>query len=422
MTILAAPGWPRISGGLLAAGLLALLPSLPACGSRRPVDTASASTSDVTARAERRPFVRTIRVAGLVAASRSFAVTAPRLAGAGMSMLVLTKLVPSGASVKRGDLLVEFDRQAQIKNAFDRRGEYLDLLAQIRKKQADQRAARARDESELKQAENALEKAKLELLKKEFQSAIEAEKNQQTFEEAQARLAQLRQTFDLKRRAADAEMRILEIQRDRARAAMLKAEDNAKKMRVLSPLDGLVVPKQVYKGGQMGEVQEGEQVRPGVPMLDVVDASSMEVRARVNQADVPYLRIGQMGEVRLDAYPGKVFPARLEQLAPIGVVSEMTDKVRTFVAIFSVAGRDRVLMPDLSASVDVEVERVPDALVVPRDAVGIRDGKASVFVKDGSRYVERAITIRARSEHEVAVASGLEPGAIVRRGDGGRAP
>lgn len=410
---------PRRRVGLLAVGLVALLPTLPACGSsRQPADTGSTLVADATARAERRPFVRTIRVAGLVAASRSFAVTAPRLAGAGMSVLVVTKLVPSGSSVKRGDLLVEFDRQAQIKNAFDRRGEYVDFLAQIKKKQADQRAARARDESDLQQAENALEKAKLELLKNEFVSPIEAEKNQQTFEEAQARLKQLRQTFDLKRRAADAEMRILEIQRDRARAAMLKAEDNAKKMRVLSPFEGLVVPKQVYKGGQMGEVQEGEQVRPGMPMLDVVDASSMEVRARVNQADVPYLQIGQPAEVRLDAYPGKVFPATLEHLAPIGVVSDMTDKVRTFVAVFSVGGRDRVLMPDLSASADVEVERIPNAVVVPRDAVVIRDGKASVFVQDRSGYVERAITIRTRSEQEVAVASGLEPGAVVRRRSG----
>ena len=413
MTILR-PG--RVCRLLPALCLVTPLLLLLGCAAREAAKTPDMAVSTPTARAQRRPFVRAIRVAGLVAASRSYAVTAQRLAGSGMGMLVVTKLVASGASVRKGDLLVEFDRQAQIKNAFDRRGEYLDFLAQIKKKQADQRAAQARDESELKQAENAAEKAKLELLKKEFQSAIEAEKNEQTFEEAQARLKQLRTTFDLKRRAAVAELRILEIQRDRAHSAMLKAEENAQKMRVLSPLDGLVVPKQVYKGGQMGEVQEGEQVRSGMPMIDVVDASSMEVRARVNQADVPYLQIGQTAAVRLDAYPGKVFPAKLEQLAPIGTVSDMTDKVRSFLAIFSVAGRDPVLMPDLSASADVEIERVPDALVVPRDAVTIRDAKATVFVQDGSAFRERTITIHARSETEVAVASGLDANAVVRRG------
>ena len=148
VTILRAGFWPRGPGGASTAVFLVLLTFLsvlPACGSRQPADTNSTPIVDVTARAERRPFVHTIRVSGLVAASRSFAVTAPRLAGATMSMLIVTRLVASGASVRQGDLLVEFDRQAQIKNAFDRRGEYLDLLAQIKKKQADQRTARAGD-------------------------------------------------------------------------------------------------------------------------------------------------------------------------------------------------------------------------------------------------------------------------------------
>ena len=57
--------------------------------------------------------------------------------------------------MKKGDLLVEFDRQGQIKASLDRRAEFLDFEQQIAKKQADHQAARAKDESELKQAENA---------------------------------------------------------------------------------------------------------------------------------------------------------------------------------------------------------------------------------------------------------------------------
>jgi HlyD family secretion protein len=120
--------------------------------------------------------------------------------------------------------------------------------------------------------------------------------------------------------------------------------------------------------------------------------------------------------IGLDAYPGKVLRGRLTQLGPIGVASDASPKVRTFAAIVSVETRDTALMPDLSASVDVEIERVADALVVPRDSVGFRDGRPFVFVKDGSAYAERQVTVRARSDIEVAIASGIEAGAIVRRG------
>ena len=86
----------------------------------------------------------------------------------------------------------------------------------------------------------------------------------------------------------------------------------------------------------MGEVQEGDQVRPGVPFMQVVDPSSMQVRVLANQQDFPRLQIGQMAKVRLDAYPELVLPARVEQLAPIGEQGSFSDRVRVFPVIVSI--------------------------------------------------------------------------------------
>jgi multidrug efflux pump subunit AcrA (membrane-fusion protein) len=106
----------------------------------------------------------------------------------------------------------------------------------------------------------------------------------------------------------------------------------------------------------MGDVQEGEEVRPGLPIVDVVDPSRMQVRARVNQADIGLVRIGQKARVRLDAYPDLVFDGRIEQLSPLALLSTLTPKVRSFVAIISISGSHPNLMPDLSAAVDVDAE------------------------------------------------------------------
>jgi hypothetical protein len=64
------------------------------------------------------------------------------------------------------------------------------------------------------------------------------------------------------------------------------AEGNAEKMRVVSPIDGMVVLKSTWKSGTMGEVQEGEEVRAGLSVMDVIDPSAMRVRVKINQADV----------------------------------------------------------------------------------------------------------------------------------------
>ena len=105
----------------------------------------------------------------------------------------------------------------------------------------------------------------------------------------------------------------------------------------------------------MGEVQEGDQLRPGVPFMQVVDPSRMEVRVPVNQEDFLSLHLGQTARVYLDAYPQLVFPGKLEEMAPIGRTGDFSSKLHTFAVVFSIAGSDAKLMPDLSAAVDVDL-------------------------------------------------------------------
>jgi HlyD family secretion protein len=296
-----------------------------------------------------------LRLTGTTEAVESRAILAPLLAGQQLDTLTIVMLAQGGSRVKRGDLLVQFDRQSQIRNFIDKQADYGKLVDQVVEEQAKENAARAKDETEIKQAEDNLSKAKLEMQKVEILSRLDAEKAQENLDEAQATLHQLRETFDLKREAAKAAIRILEIQRDRTREMMLHAQANSELMQIHSPIDGVVVLNTIWKQGKMGEVQEGDQIRPGVPFLQVVNPSRMQVRAPVNQEDFLNLQIGQRARVRLDAYPQLEFPSKLEEVAPIGRNGDFSSKLRIFTVVFSIAGEDVRLMPDLSAAVDVDI-------------------------------------------------------------------
>jgi HlyD family secretion protein len=366
----------------------------------------------------RGPFVKTLRMTGLVESIRFHNVAAPRLVGAtgpGSNTLIITKLMPNGSNVVPGQLLVEFDRQNQLKAATDKRSEYRDLEEQIRKKRAEQEQARAKDDTELSVAANAVENARLELKKNAYLGRIDQEKNEQRLEEALAKQKQLITTFDLKRRAAQADLRILEIQRDRAYKAMKSAEDNATRMVVTSPIPGMVVLRMVWRMNTQVEIQEGEEARPGMPIMQVVDPEAMLARVKVNQSDVHLLQVGQPAKISLDAYPELQFEGRVEHVAPVGATSMLTTRVRNFVATVSIKGSHPKLMPDLSAAVDVELERKDNVIVVPRDAIVRENDTYTVRVLDGSRSRSRTVTLGAMSDHEVIVASGLEPGITVQR-------
>ncbi|MGC0772181.1 MAG: HlyD family efflux transporter periplasmic adaptor subunit [Candidatus Acidiferrum sp.] len=364
---------------------------------------------------ERRNLSQTLRLNGTTEASRSFVVLAPRLEGAQVGSMVVTKLVPAGTHVTSGDVLVEFDPQAQMKDYLDKKGTFDNLVSQVAQKQSDEDIARAKDDTAMKQAEDELKRAQLEIERNEVVSRIDAEKNQEAVDEAQATLKQLKETYQLKRAAAQAGIRILEIQRDRAKEAMRYAQANAAKMTVHSPMAGIVVYNTIWLGGRMGTVQQGDQVRPGVPFLQVVDPSRMEVRVELNQVDLLKVHPGQKALMHLDAYPGLTLPTVLDELSPLGHTGQFTEMVRSFTARFSVQGTDPRLLPDLSAAMDLDLGSENRVLVVPYQSIGFASGHSFVWLRNGGSFEKRTVTLGQRNDLNAVVESGLTEGDVIRR-------
>jgi len=185
----------------------------------------------------------------------------------------------------------------------------------------------------------------------------------------------------------------------------------------------MTVLNTIWKGnGTQGEVMEGDEIRAGLPFMQVIDPAQMQIRARANQADLPNLRAAEEVQVHLDAYADLVFPGKVEQIASIGAAGSFSNKVRTFVVTFSVTGNDPRFMPDLSAAVDVVVERQPGALIVPRDAVFEEGGNSYVRVAQGGGFEKRAVKVSSMSDTEAVIESGLDAGASVQRAAGSISP
>jgi HlyD family secretion protein len=378
----------------------------------------SADRMDSLVKVERKNLSQTLRLNGTTQASRSFIVLAPRLEGAQVGSMVVTKLVPAGTHVKSADLLVEFDPQAQMKDYLDKKSTYDNLVSQVAQKQTDEDIARAKDDTAMKQAEDELKRAQLEIQRNEVVSRIDAEKNQEAVDEGQATLKQLKETYQLKRAATVAAIKILEIQRDRAKEAMRYALANEAKMTVHSPMAGVVVYNTIWLGGRMGTVQQGDQVRPGVPFLQVVDPSKMEVRVELNQVDLLKVHPGQKAEMRLDAYPGMMLPAALDELSPLGHTGQFTEMVRSFTARFLVQGNDPRLLPDLSAAMDLDLGTENNVLVVPYQSIGTESERSFVWLKSSSGFEKRTVKIGRRNDLNVVVESGLAEGDMIRRDAG----
>src|SRR5207249_9694730 len=132
---------------------------------------ASVDRGEPIYRVEKKKFSHTLRLNGTTMAAHSFAVLAPRLEGAQVGSMVITKLAPAGSPVKNGDVLVEFDPQAEMKDYLDKKANYDKRVGKVAEKQADEDIARAKDDTALQQAEDELNHRKPRCKRKEMFSA-----------------------------------------------------------------------------------------------------------------------------------------------------------------------------------------------------------------------------------------------------------
>jgi HlyD family secretion protein len=385
-----------------------------ACARSSATDSSSRNSSK-TFIVKRGNFSQTLRLSGVVGAVESFSVLAPRLYGPmmGSGSMVITKIAHNGETVRKGDVLVEFDRQTQLKNIMDRQADYDGYLQQIRKKQADQISAKVTDETEIKGAEVDVQSSLVEMRKNDLVPRYQADTNKSNLDEAQAQLKQLKETFNLKRQAERADIRILEIQRDRALKALEYAKSNVDRMTVSSTMDGLVVLTPIYRGNVRMEPKEGDEIRSGSVIMQVVNPSAMKVTASVNQADIAQVHIGQSGDIRLDAYPDLVLPGRVERINLISSSDADSKRIRFFSVMFSIQGRNPKLLPDLSASVDVQVQTLNKVLIVPREAIIDQNQQPFVEVSTKGKTEKRTVKIGAMNDCEAVIDSGLQEGMVI---------
>src|SRR5262245_31374963 len=205
-------------------GVAVLSGAVAACsGPRAPaVETHATPPSAAAAEPGRPTRSQTIRWTGTLEAVRSTRVAVPQVTGPTYRM-TLTRIVRNGATVAKGDVIAEFDPLEQIDQARQSAAKYDDLAHQVRQRMADNAANAERRQLEREQAEADLAKARLDVSKAPVLGEIEAQQNTIRLAKAQAKVESLRVTQPQEERADRAALRILELQRDRQRAAQDRA-------------------------------------------------------------------------------------------------------------------------------------------------------------------------------------------------------
>ncbi len=189
-----------------------------------------------------------------------------------------------------------------------------------------------------------------------------------------------------------------------ARAELGVAERALRDASVQARFEGLVARR---------HVSEGEFVREGQTLFELVSLHPIEVEFHLPEADAARVRQGMPIEVTVAPYPDEIFRATIHVVSP--TIDRRTRTLRVRALIENADGR---LRPGLFARANLGVAHREGVILVPEEAVQQRADGAVVFrVLDGNRVERRLVTLGSMREGEVEIRSGLSPGdRVVSRG------
>ena len=164
---------------------------------------------------------------------------------------------------------------------------------------------------------------------------------------------------DYERAKADEAAALAAIQQ--AEANLTVDETNLAKTIIYSPVNGIVLSRNIDPGQTVAASLQA-------PVLFTLagDLTQMELQVDVDEADVGLVREGQEATFTVDAYTDRTFKARITQ---VRFGSETTNNVVTYKTLLQVQNPDLVLRPGMTATAEIVVEKIENAVLVPNAAL-----------------------------------------------------
>lgn len=284
------------------------------------------------------------------------------IVGSQVSGKIVAIYADYNSRVKKGQVLAQIDPSLFLAQLQQGRASVETAKANLEKERRTMQVL----EANLEGAQAVLEKARRDLQRarylyeKSLLSESDMDVAQQSYKSALANVEAIKAQIEAQRLA----IKSAENQLKQALANMSIAETNLRYTKIVSPVDGIVITKNV----EVGQTVAASFQTPTL-FLIARDLSKMQVEATVSEADIGKIKEGQEVEFTVDAYPGRVFKGRVSQvrLSPVNI-----QNVITYTVIIPVDNSHMLLKPGMTANVSFLVAKKTGVLRVPNVAFRVR--------------------------------------------------
>jgi HlyD family secretion protein len=188
------------------------------------------------------------------------------------------------------------------------------------------------------------------------------------------------------------------------------AKEQVDSLKIVAPFDGVFSTDFVNKKNDiLSNFRVGSKVTSGTQFGAVASLAKMQLPVQVDELDLPNIKTGMKAEIKVDSYPGRIFPAEVTQISSVGTT---TNGVTFYDVVLAAENKDNILKYGMTATGEILIQDKKDVIYLPPEALQSQKGKRVVSLKkaDGTVDNEHEVKIGIRSKTQIEITEGLKEG------------
>ncbi|MFT5542535.1 MAG: HlyD family secretion protein [Glaciecola sp.] len=330
----------------------------------------------------------------------------------GRRAMTIAWLKDENTYVEKGEVIARFDAQQILKDSRDEELQLMLLAQDIVKSNAQQNQAKQdidSDQSFVKYEFDFTDRFAIDDLRVYSQLEIIDTLANRDFLEAKDDFLEWKETSIVEQHSN--ENAVLDIRKTGVETMFNRHQQALSSLEVVSPFSGLLV----YEKDRRGEKPAiGQSVFPGRPIAQIPNLDNMQASLFVQANDAIDLAKGLAVEIRLDAFPSKVFNGEIADVSGFPRSIERGNPVTYFEIVVKLIEQDKSMMqPGRKLTAKIDVKAPSEELVVPLQALYFEDGSTYVYLRDGNKFTKRSVVSGRKNLYLVEITEGLSDGDVI---------
>jgi HlyD family secretion protein len=271
-------------------------------------------------------------------------------------------LVDVADSVESGQVVAELDKSILEARVREARGSCDAARAEMEKAEIEA------EPTEFEYAKKDLDRTK-ELFGKELISNADMDASEKNFRMASSRY-----------QAARSRLAVARAQLIRAQAELDRADEELRNSRIMSPVAGIVLSRDVEVGNAVASVISAAS--GGTQIMTIADVSRMHVKGKIPESDVGKISVGMPARIGVESFRDETFSGKVSRISPLG---KEQDNVTSFEVEVVINNDTRKLKTGMTANAEIILEEHPKTLVIPEASIIYGEGDStSVEIPDAA--------------------------------------